>query len=58
MIEKKFNTIGVSEIDRKLLESHYQFKNKVQNNAVCSIWFLELIGISNYFIYSIVECLR
>ncbi|WP_224055832.1 hypothetical protein [Vibrio penaeicida] len=51
MIEKKFNTIGVSEIDRKLLESLINSKNKVQNNAVCSIWFLELIGISNYFIY-------
>ncbi|WP_224055141.1 hypothetical protein [Vibrio penaeicida] len=51
MIEKKFRTISVNEIDRKLLESLIISKNKVQNNAVCSIWFLELIGISNYFIY-------
>ncbi|MDF5052690.1 hypothetical protein [Vibrio parahaemolyticus] len=51
MIEKKFRTISVNEIDRKLLERLIISKNKVQNNAVCSIWFLELIGISNYFIY-------
>lgn len=51
MIEKKFDRISVNEIDRKLLKSLIKSKNKVQNNAVCSIWFLELIGISNYFIY-------
>ncbi|HCE3702288.1 TPA: hypothetical protein NG682_000976 [Vibrio parahaemolyticus] len=51
MIEKKFKTIIVNEIDEKLLKSLINSKNKVKNNAVCSIWFLELIGISNYFIY-------